>query len=163
MSVMLPPELSKFLGMIGFEWPEGDEDKIFDWAQRWTAYAGEVDTLVTSLRGARDGIAAENQGPALEAYTKAFSQENGVDDVTKNLAVAGNITGGCLMLIGAAVIALKIAFVVNLVSFAIQVASAIAAAVPTAGASMSWIPIARLIAQKAIEFAINLGIEKLLG
>lgn len=66
-------------------------------------------------------------------------------------------------MIGVAIIALKIVFVVNLTIFAIEVASAIAAAIPTAGASMSLIPIAEIIAQRAIQFGINMGIEKLMG
>ena len=163
MSLMLPPELSKFLNMIGFEWPEGEEDKIFAWADRWMGYAGEVEGSVQAAQGAHDIVARENAGPAAEAYSRRFSGDDGIADVLKNLAVAGNITGGCLLLIGGAVIVLKGVFVVQLVMFAISVAEAIAAAIPTAGASMSIVPIARLICQRALQYAINLAIEKLLG
>lgn len=163
MSVMLPPELSWFLNMVGFEWPEGDEDKIFTWGNRWIQYGGEVDTTHTTATQAYETVAQVNQGPAIEAFKKAFTETDGAQDVAQNLGVAGTVTGGCLFVIGGAVIVLKIAFVINLAIFAIQVASAIAAAIPTAGASMSLIPIARIAAQLAINFAINIAVEALLS
>lgn len=163
MAVMLPPELSKFLNMIGFEWPEGNEDKVFDWGGAWMSYAGEVGNGHQTAQGARDHVVSNNEGPAVEAFVAHFNKEGQSEDIGTNLATAATITGGCLYTVGVAIIALKVAFVVNLVALAIQVASAIAAAAATFGASMAWIPVARLIAQKAIEFAINLGVEALLG
>lgn len=59
--------------------------------------------------------------------------------------------------------ALKIVFVVNLTIFAIQLASAIAAAVPTLGASMSVAPLLQLVLSRAIQFGISMAIEQLLG
>lgn len=163
MSVMLPPELSKFLNMIGFEWPEGDEDRIFDWGNRWMQYGREVDGAHGIAQGAADHVTAVNTGPGIEAFRRTFDEPDYVADVGQNLGVAGTVTGGCLFVVGAAVIVLKIAFVINLTIFAIQVAAAIAAAIPTAGASMSLIPIAQIIAQRAIQFAISLAIEQVLG
>ncbi len=163
MAVMLPAELSKFLNMVGFEWPEGNEDKVFDWGQAWMDYSTQVGDAHGTAQAARDHVVSVNTGPAVEAFQASFNGSESVEDVGTNLAQAGTICGGCLFVVGAAIIALKIVFVINLVTFAIQFAAAIAAAVPTFGASMSWIPIARLIAQKAIEYGINLGIEKLLG
>ncbi|WP_026928207.1 hypothetical protein [Granulicoccus phenolivorans] len=163
MSVMLPPELSRFLNLVGFEWPEGDEDRIFEWGNRWTQYGGEVDTTHATATQAFNTVAQVNRGPAVEAFKTSFTEPDGAHDVAQNLGVAGTVTGGCLLLIGGAVIALKIAFVINLVSFAIQVAAAIAAAIPTAGASMTLIPLARIAAQLAINFAINIAVEALLS
>ena len=36
MAIMLPAELSHVLNMIGFEWPEGNEDTVLSWSGRWT-------------------------------------------------------------------------------------------------------------------------------
>ena len=74
----------------------------------------------------------------------------------------GSTCGICYLIAGA-IISLKIVVIIQLVQFAITVTEAIAAAVPTAGASMSLIPIAKIAAQKAIEFALNMAVEKLLG
>lgn len=163
MAVMLPAEASKLLNELGFEWPEGNEDKVFDYGNRWMAYAGEVGGVVqTATEGANTAL-ADNMGQAMDAFKTAFTKSEGVDDVARKLQFGANIMGGCLFLVGAAIIALKIAFVVNLVATVIQIASAIAAAVPTAGASLGWIPVAKILCQKLLEMAINYGINQLMG
>lgn len=85
MAVMLPPELSKFLNMIGFEWPEGNEDKVFDWAGSWSAYGQEVTGVKDSAVAAHDEVANANLGPALEAFKKNFSSEEQAGQIVKTL------------------------------------------------------------------------------
>lgn len=163
MAIMLPPELSKFLNYCGFEWPEGNEDRVFDWGGLWQDYGGQVDGVHATADGAAQHVIRANEGAAVKAFQESMTKENSLDDVGKNLAVAGTITGGCLFVIAAAIVALKIAFVVNLTIFAINLASAIAAAIPTAGASMSVVPLLQLVLSRAIQFAISMAIEQLLG
>lgn len=163
MAVMLPGEVSWLLNMLGFEWPEGNEDRVFEYANRWMSYGGEVGETTGTANAAADHAVSTNVGEAMEAFRARLAEPEGVQDVADKLSRAGNLTGGVLLIIGAAIIALKIAFVVNLVLLAIQIAQAVAAAAATFGASMAWIPIAREIARRAIEFAINMGIEMLLG
>ena len=163
MAIMLPGEVSYLLNMLGFEWPEGNEDRIFDYATRWMTYAGEVGSANQLAGQAKTHVLTNNSGPAMTAFQQAFDEAEGVRDVAEKLALAGTLTGGCLLLVGVAVIALKIAFVVNLVLLAIQIAEAVAAAAATFGASLAWIPIAKEIARRLLELALNLAIEKLMG
>ncbi len=163
MAVMLPGEVSYLLNMLGFEWPEGNEDKIFSYAGRWMSYAGEVGAANELAGQSKAHALSRNVGPAMEAFQKAFDEIDGVKDVAEKLAMAGTITGGCLLVVGGIVIALKIAFVVNLVMLAIQIAQAVAAAAATFGASLAWIPIAKEIARRLLELALNLALEKILG
>ena len=163
MAIMLPGEVSYLLNMLGFEWPEGNEDRIFDYATRWMTYAGEVGSANQLAGQAKTHALTNNFGPAMTAFQQAFDEAEGVRDVAEKLALAGTLTGGCLLLVGVAVIALKIAFVVNLVLLAIQIAEAVAAAAATFGASLAWIPIAKEIARRLLELALNLAIEKLMG
>ena len=163
MAIMLPGEVSYLLNMLGFEWPEGNEDRIFDYATRWMTYAGEVGSANQLAGQAKPHALTNNSGPAMTAFQQAFDEAEGVRDVAEKLALAGTLTGGCLLLVGVAVIALKIAFVVNLVLLAIQIAEAVAAAAATFGASLAWIPIAKEIARRLLELALNLAIEELMG
>lgn len=163
MSLMLPPEVSKLLNELGLEWPEGDEDKIFNNGGRWIQYGGEVNTASQNTGQTTNSVLQANQSSGIQAFVEDINRPDGVTDVTKNLSIAGHAMGGVVYLIGAAVIALKIVFIVNLVSTVIQIASAIAAAVPTAGASLGWIPVAKILCQKAIQMGINFAISKLLG
>ena len=163
MAVMLPPEASKLLNELGFEWPEGNEDKVFNYGNRWMAYGGEMGGVVATATDGANTALTNNQGDAMEAFQKSFTKTEGVDDVAKQLQFGSNLVGGCLFVIGVAIIALKIAFVVNLVITVIQIAMAIAAAIPTAGASLGWIPVARVLCKLALDMAINFAISKLLG
>ena len=163
MAVMLPPELSKFLNYCGFEWPEGNEDRVFEWGGLWQSYGSQIDGVNQTADGAAQHVIHANEGSAVEAFRRSVTEENSIGDVGNNLAVAGTVTGGCLHLIGAAIIALKIVFVVNLTIFAIQLASAIAAAIPTAGASMSVVPLLQIALSRAIQLGISVAIEALLG
>lgn len=164
MAVMLPGEVSHLLNLLGFEWPEVNEDKMFDWGGRWVAFCNEVQGPRGGAdQGARTAL-LENRDAGMEAFQKQFYQaKDNVMEVVTDLGSASGIIGGCLFVIGGLVIALKVLVVVQLVALAIQIASAIAAAVPTCGASLGWIPVAKLIAGRAIQFAINFTLEKLLS
>lgn len=163
MSIMLPTELARFLQMIGFEWPEGDEDKVFAYGQRWMEFAGTLDAAAGPGNDSARSVMSDNEGPGVEAFRQRFSAEGGPQDTARSIALGSTICGGTIMVVGAAIIALKVVVIVQLVQFAITFVEAVAAAVPTFGASLTLIPIAELIAQKAIEFAINYGIEQLLA
>lgn len=163
MAVMLPGEVSYLLNILGFEWPEGNEDKVFEWAGDWAQFGGQIEGVVAEADGAARLALDRNQGQAMAAFKAAYDDVEGVRSVARDLAVAGNITGACLVLVAGAIIALKIAFVVNLVSLAIQIASAVAAAAATFGASLAWIPVAKEICRRLLTLAINLALEKLLG
>lgn len=163
MAVMLPGEVSYLLNMLGFEWPEGNEDKVFDYGSRWMAFSGEAgESNHLSTQAAQHALGTNN-GPAMEAFQKSFDDLEGVKDVATKLTTAGNLTGGCLLLIGAVIIALKVAFVVNLVALAVQIATAVASAAVTFGASLAWIPVAKEIARRLLELALNLALEHLMG
>jgi len=72
MSIMLPGELAHFLQMIGFDWPEGDEDKVFAYGQAWSSFAGTLDAA------AAPGVQAAHQAGVLDplmAKVRALAKE----------------------------------------------------------------------------------------
>lgn len=160
---MLPPEVSHVLNMIGFEWPEGNEDTVLAWSRRWTQFSSEVNDSQGLAEQAALHALDHNHGAAMDAFAARWRDHDGVAEVARDLGLAGNLLGGCLLVVGMAIIALKIAFVVNLILLAIQIAEAIAAAAATFGASLAWIPIAREIVRRLIELAINLAVNALMG
>ncbi|NNG18916.1 hypothetical protein HJ590_04890 [Naumannella sp. ID2617S] len=164
MAVMLPGEVSHLLNLLGFEWPEVNEDKMFDWGGRWVGFNGEVQGTHSDADGGARTALMENRDAGMEAFKKQFYEsKDNVMEVVRDLGSASGIIGGCLFVIGGLVIALKILVVIQLVILAVQIASAIAAAIPTFGASMTLIPLFEIIAQRAIAFAINFTIEQLLA
>lgn len=163
MSLMLPPALSKFLNMIGLTWPEGDEDKIKAWADAWVAYGKEIAEIQRAADGARDKVSAANEGPGVEAFKTDYAAPGQVRDIGGNLVTAANVTSGSLLLVAATVVTLKGVFIAELTLLAYEVGVAIAAAPETAGASLAAIPIAEYLTEAAINLAINVAIEAVLG
>lgn len=163
MSVMLPTELAHFLQYIGFDWPEGDEDKVFAYGRQWLAFAGTLDQAAsTGVQGAHT-LAAQNVGDAVDAFVQRFTGPSGPEQTAKSLSQGATVGGGIITVFAGAIIALKLVVVAQLVQFAITFAEAVAAAVPSFGASLSLIPLAEIIAQRAIQFAINYGVQQLLA
>lgn len=163
MSIMLPGELAHFLQMLGFDWPEGDEDRVFEYAGHWATFGERCGRITEGGSQVSQGLAQTNRGPAIDAFVKRFDVEEGPTKVAADMAVAGPIGSAMLYAMGGIIIALKVVVIAQLVIFAITLAEAIAAAIPTCGASMTIVPIVELAVQKAIEVAINLAAEQLLG
>lgn len=162
MSINLPGALVQFINMAGFEFPEGQETEILQWAQKWQRFSNAVTQLVETTTRAADYVKQNNQGPAVSAFTNNFEGDSSPLDVSKNLSKAATVTGTCLMVIGAAILVLKILMIVDLSVFAAKFWAAIAAIKPTFGGSLSWIPPAQALCQKLIKIGIEMAAQKVL-
>lgn len=163
MSINLPQVLTQFLNMVGFQFPEGKETEIIQWAEKWQRFSDAVTQLVETTSKASAMVKQENSGPAVEAFSANFEDSGSPKDVSENLSKAAKITSTCLLVIGAAILVVKILMIVDLSVFAAQFWAAIAAIPATFGASMGWIPPAQLICQKAIGMGIEVAAKKVLG
>ena len=76
---------------------------------------------------------------------------------------AAKITGTCLLVIGAAILVLKIISIIDLSVFCAKFWAAIAAIPATYGASLGWIPPAQAICKTAVKLAIEMAAKKVLG
>ncbi|MVA76759.1 hypothetical protein GC722_12100 [Auraticoccus sp. F435] len=164
MGVVLPGEVSYLLNMLGFTWPNVDEAQVFEKGGEWQAFASGADATARSARSGVEAVLAENQGPAMTAFRKAVAEgEDPVQSVVQDLSAGSSVVGASMYVMAGVVIALKVTVVVQLVVLAVQIASAIAAAVPTFGSSLTLIPLFKIAAKLAIELAINLALEQLMG
>lgn len=164
MGITLPGEVSYLLNQLGYDWPNTDEEQVFTKGKDWLDFGNDANSTSSDADGAAQQVLAKNEGNAMEAFQQSFyAEEDSVQDVAKKIASGSSIVGGCMMVMAGVIIALKVVVVVQLIAAAIQIASAIAAAVPTFGASLGWIPVAKMIASKAIEFAINIALDKLMA
>lgn len=163
MSITLPGALTMFTQLIGFKFPEGQETEIMQWAQKWQRFSDAVTKLVESTQKAADYVKDNNQGAAQTAFTQNFEGKNSPKDVSENLSKAAKITGTCLLVVGAAILVLKIISIVDLSVFCAKYWSAIAAIPATYGASLGWIPPAQAICKSAVQMAIEMAAKKVLG
>lgn len=162
MGLQLPGELVGVLGMIGINWPEGDEEKLFKLGQTWLDFSGSLGNISADAEPAALQVSTGHEGPAVEAFKKMWEEHGG----TRNLDIASNAGmafGLGLFLYAAVVLVLKINAMIQLVMLAIAIAQAIATAVVTFGASLLQIPIFRQITKMIIESLLEMAVWKIIG
>ncbi|WP_434581686.1 WXG100 family type VII secretion target [Carbonactinospora thermoautotrophica] len=68
MSILLPGELVTVLDLLGFTWPQADEDKLEDCARAWRDFANEVEHVLADADRVVRAVVAENQGASIAAF-----------------------------------------------------------------------------------------------
>ncbi|MGP3774634.1 WXG100-like domain-containing protein [Streptomyces sp. SDT5-1] len=140
---MLPGELDWVLDLLGFEWPNIDEDLLFQAAQEWRDFAQAVSEYQEQGNTAASLVVSAHVGDAADAFMKEWGKfaDNGLGigghgiGYLDGLTGAGEVLAGMLEICAIAVIALKIFVIVQLIDLAIEFAIAQASAPVTLGAS----------------------------
>ncbi|MEV4622707.1 hypothetical protein AB0J74_28840 [Asanoa sp. NPDC049573] len=150
MSLDLPGELRSLLGVLGYTWPEADEDKLFEMGQAWLNFATTLDRLTTSTQAGASPVWSTNAGADITAFESWWTNENSPLATMRDGMPAAILTGTGLIICGTIVLALKVAVIVQLTILAIEIAQAIATATVTVGASLAEIPIFQQLTRVAV-------------
>lgn len=164
MGIVLPGEVSYLLEMLGFMWPNTDEEQTFAKGRDWQDFATKGAATTTDAGSGIQQVLSANEGEAMRAFREsAEGGEDPVQSVAQSMTAGSAGVGGAMYVMSGIIVALKITTVIQLVVLAAQIASAIAAAIPSAGTSMTLIPLFKIAARLAIEVAMNLAITALMG
>ena len=163
MGMQLPSELRSFLSMIGYDWPEPDEEKLFDLGNTWTDLADQVTGAIDKLESAAKTVIDNNVSAEIDAFKSEWEDGESAVRNIQDLGEPSNIISIGLMIAAGVVLALKLQMIVQLVTLAIQIAQAIATAVVTFGASLLEIPIFKMITSMLVEQIINMALEAVLN
>jgi len=161
--MQLPSELTQFLSMIGYDWPESDEEKLFDLGNTWTDLSDQITGAIDKLDSAAHTVLDNNISKDIDAFKSEW--EDG-ESAVRNIGDIGepsNIISIGLMIAAGVVLALKMEMIVQLISLAIEIAQAIATAVVTFGASLLEIPIFKMLTGMLVDQLINMAIEAVLN
>lgn len=74
MSLHWPPELRWLTFVVGSEWPDGDEDRMFAMGDHWNSAAKELAVLLIELEQVRNQAAGAYFGPGSESVKARFLQ-----------------------------------------------------------------------------------------
>ena len=162
MSMQPPGELVSLLYMLGFNWPEGNEEKLLHMGSDWLDFTGGAGQPVEDSDGHARQVWSVNKGLGISAFEQAWNDHESPVSNLRDGHVAGNIVGAGLMVSAAIVLALKINVIVQLVQLAIEIASAIAEAVATFGASIAEIPIFKELTKLILDQLKYLAIDAVL-
>jgi hypothetical protein len=146
---MLPGELSWVLNLLGFNWPDVNEDDLVKAADGNRKLAGQV--RQAAARGA-DGhgvVTSVNAGASVDAFSAHWQGTGGPH--LERVAQVYDLTADGIDAIAAVVVGMKGAVIAQLVALAAEVAAAAAASVVTFGISDA----AGLAATAATRFAVR--------
>ncbi|MEU5881171.1 hypothetical protein [Spirillospora sp. NPDC047279] len=159
MGLQLPGELRSFLSMLGFNWPEADETKLFEMGNAWLGFASSHGGPLADADGHAQRVFQGNKGQDIDAFRNVWTKEDSPKSNLEDLGTAATIIGAGLMVCAGIVLALKINVIVQLTFLAIAIAQAIATAVVTFGASLAEIPIFKEIVRIAIDLLIDMALN----
>jgi hypothetical protein len=132
MSVVLPSELAWVLNLLGFNWPNIDEDELRAAAAADRRLAAKVTTAHGHVNTAADTITSRNKGKSIDAFS---THADKVSVHLDRLRQVYNLTADALDTIALVVEGAKIAVVAQLAALAAEIAAAAAASILTFGLS----------------------------
>ncbi|MFD8565978.1 PE-PGRS family protein [Streptomyces sp. NPDC059639] len=136
MALMLPSEIEWVLDLLGYSWPDANEDKIHEAAQAWREFAEAVRQAQGTGTGAAQTVFATNSGEAVESFGEAWQKFSGAGGgYLDDAAQAAEILAFALDAVALVVVGSKIAVIAQLIALAIEIAAAQAAAPFTLGLS----------------------------
>ena len=150
MSLELPGELRSLLNVLGYSWPEADEQKLAEMGRAWMGFAATLGTIVGRADAGATPVWTQHSGADVAAFQEWWSHEESPIASLRDGVPAAVLTGTGLVICGLIVLALKISVIVQLVILAIQIAQAIATAAVTFGASLAEIPIFQQLARTVV-------------
>ncbi|MEW2440090.1 hypothetical protein AB0952_39100 [Streptomyces caniferus] len=134
-TIMLPKEVDWILDLLGFQWPDVDEDKMRDAAEAWSTFAAAVRQYQQQGATAANTVRGANSGEAIEAFDSQWKKFAGGDGYLDDAADAAEVLAVVLQLVAMIVMVMKFAVITQLIALAVELAMAQAAAPVTLGAS----------------------------
>jgi hypothetical protein len=157
MSVMLDGKLIFVLNLIGFNWPQADEDKLKESARHWREYATELEHVIADTNRILEQVRAENRAEsidALEEHWREFGQH-----LHQAHDAAGTV-GEVLDDFAWVVVGLKGKVVAQLLILAGELAATTGAAFLTFGVAEAAAPEEIIATQGFMRWITNVAIQK---
>ena len=163
MGMTLPGELERLLNDLGFTWPEVDEEDLFSVGGQWCQFGSAVAKSHQDSTSATQQLFAGNRSAALQAFSTALSNPDSPHSVLADASTGVQVVGAALYAAGGLVIGLKVNTIVNLSILLFEIATALAEAVPTFGASLAEIPVFKEVTNLVINAVINEVVNAILS
>jgi len=158
----IPGELRSLLGILGYNWPEADETTLVEMGHAWMSFSDRLEAIVSDAKSTAAEVWTGHAGEAVTAFQAWWSREDSPAKTLLDGTNAATLTGTGLMICGGIVLALKVAVIAQLAILAVEIAQAVATAVPTFGASLLEIPIFQQLTRTIVGNLVQDAILQLL-
>jgi hypothetical protein len=140
-SILLPDYLEFALNLIGFNWPDADEDKLREAATAWRNFGRDVDDVRRNFDQIVTQVAQNNTGEAIDAFVALSKQyQSGDGGHLHTASMAATIVADVLEGFADAVVTMKIAVIAQLGILAGEVVATQGAAIFTLGLAEAALP-----------------------
>jgi len=163
MGITLPHELVSILSLLGFTWPQGDETKLLDLGQTWNGLSGQLNGHVQTANSAATNVWTTNASDMVTAFQTKWTGEAGPANRLAMGATGTNIMGAGVMVASGIVLALKMNVIVQATMTVIAIASALAAAFVTFGATAALVAALREALKRVLNWLLNQAVMKVLN
>lgn len=140
MSIMLPDDLVWVLNLLGFMWPEADEDKLREAAQHWREFAAEVGHVTQDANRVAATVAGENRGSSIDAFHQHWQGVGGSSGSLAQTQQAAEIVADVLDGYAAVVVIAKGIVIAQLIALAAELTATTVGAIFTFGAAEAAAP-----------------------
>jgi hypothetical protein len=135
MSVTLPGELVWALNLLGFNWPEADEDRLRECARHWRDFSAEMGSVLADADRVAAQVTAENTGRSIDDFGRYWRGIGGSGGHLAEAQEAASLAADCLDAFALVIEGLKVAVVAQLVIFVAEFTADQLAAPETLGLS----------------------------
>ncbi|MFE2629496.1 PE-PGRS family protein [Streptomyces sp. NPDC059374] len=138
MSLTLPDEVAWVLDLLGYSWPEADEEALHRVAETWRGFGAQLEKIEAQGEGFARTVVAANVGSAVEGFSKdwgAYTGANGEDRYLPDAKLACEVIALAFDAAAIAVLTAKLSVIAQLIALAIEIIAAQAAAPFTFGLS----------------------------
>lgn len=128
MGLQLSGELVSAMNAVGFDWPRGDEDKLFEMGQAWVRFAGTLRSGTETATTHAQTVWQVNVSDTTAAFEQAWEAADSPVSNLNDAATTVELVGVGLMVCAGIVLALKLSIITQLIILIVQIAQAIATA-----------------------------------
>ncbi|MGH3351812.1 MAG: hypothetical protein ACRDPS_14185 [Nocardioides sp.] len=161
MGMTIPSELDYVLDLLGYEWPNVDEDAVHDAAQLVRGLESDMRETLDGLESRMLELEADVKSKSVSALVRAYA-ENRTANLDQLLDALPEVADG-IDIVADAIVALKVKVIAELTITAAQIAAAAATAVVTLGASVAANAAIIAARKKALDIATDIAMDELLG
>ena len=135
MSLTVPDDLTWVLNLLGFMWPEADEDKLRACAQAWRAFGTEVTRINQDAGLVAAQVTADNSSESIDAFERYWHGVGGRGGDFDRAKEAADHMATALDGMAMLVVSVKLAVIAQLVALAAEIIADQLAAPETLGLS----------------------------
>ncbi|MFI8233126.1 PE-PGRS family protein [Streptomyces sp. NPDC085900] len=138
MALTLPSELVWVLDLLGYSWPEADEEALHQVAETWRDFGRTLEEIQAAGEGYARTVVAGNAGTAVDGFSKAwgaYTGSGGDDRYLPDAQLACEVIALAFDAAAIAVLTAKLAVIAQLIALAVEIIAAQASAPFTFGLS----------------------------